>query len=569
MSETASNQESARILLIDDSLISLAVIGDKLEEWGHQVTTADCGHDGLIAFDEQKHDLVISDMMMPDMDGIAVLHELQKCSPNVIVVMLSSYSQLDVVLKAMRLGAFDYVIKDERLDTLQGAIQRAMKQQQLQRENCELLQELHDMNDMLETKVSERTLELERTNRKLTLERAELERALNALNETQSQLVHAEKMASIGVLTAGVAHEINNPLAFLLPNFACLETHCQRLLGDDIEDQVETSREIDELIHECREGLQRIGDIVKELSFFSRRGDSSSRRLNVLRLVESVFKLLSNQVCHVSLRADLEPDVEVCADPGQMRQVFLNLLINAVHAIPENAGGEVTVMATVHGDQVKIAVRDNGVGIKPDDKSRVFDPFFTTKPVGQGTGMGLAITRQLVERMGGEISIESDLGQGTTIFIALPKWSGGLDSIVEELQSRRTTIPPAAERSKILILDDEQSLLNSFRRILSQHYEVVGYRRGALALEWLDKTGSPDVILCDLIMPEMSGIEFYESVCEQHADLAERFVFITGGTVTLEAQRFVESCGLPVIKKPFDMMELVSTVDEISRQNAA
>lgn len=569
MSETVSSLESARILLIDDSLISLAVIGDKLEEWGHQVMTADNGRDGLAAFDELAHDLVITDMMMPDMDGVAVLLGLKERSPDVIVVMLSSYSQLDVVLKAMRRGAFDYVIKDERLDSLQGAIQRAMMHQKLQRENHELLRELHQMNEMLETKVSERTLQLEKTNRKLTLERAELERALNALNETQAQLVHAEKMASIGVLTAGVAHEINNPLAFLLPNFACLEDQCQRILSGDIVDHGETKREIDELIHECREGLQRIGDIVKELSFFARRSDSNLRRLNLLGLVESVFKLLSNQLCHVSLSCEIEPDVELCTDPGQMRQVLLNLLINAVHAIPEESGGEVTVTAAIQDGQVALAIRDNGVGIRPEDISRVFDPFFTTKPVGQGTGMGLAITRQLIERMEGKISIESEIGRGTTISITMPRWTGGHDSIVEELETRRITVLPTAEKSRILILDDEQSLLNSFRRILSQNYEVVGYRRGALALEWLNETGSPDVILCDLIMPEMSGIEFYRSVCEQHADLAERFIFITGGTVTLEAQRFVENCGHPVIKKPFNMLEIVTKVDKITRQNAA
>jgi two-component system, cell cycle sensor histidine kinase and response regulator CckA len=335
-------------------------------------------------------------------------------------------------------------------------------------------------------------------------------------------------------------------------------------MDDDVEDQEQTASEIEDLLGDCREGLSRIRDIVKELSFFSRRSDALERRVELSHLVSSVFRLLSSQMCHVALRADVDDAPDLCADPGQLRQVLLNLMINAGHAISEGQRGEVLISTSRVGEQVEIRVRDNGVGIPREVQSKIFDPFFTTKPVGQGTGMGLAISRQLIERMKGALRVESEPGIGTTMIIKLPAWNDDQQPLVEEEeQTGSRLVATAISRALILVVDDEQALLNSIRRILSQRYEVVGHRRGAEALAWLEQGRRPDAILCDLMMPEMSGIEFYKEVSRRDPALAERFVFITGGTVTREAQGFVSSCHQPVVGKPFELDHIVETIESI------
>lgn len=566
----SSESANASILLIDDSPIILELIGAALEEGGHRVTLASSGSEGLALYDASSFDIVITDLLMPDIDGTSVLIELRERDPDVIVIMLSSYSQIDTVLNAMRMGAFDYVIKDERSEPLLGAVQRAVAHLGLMRENRELMFELRQMNERLEQRVQDRTSQLERANRRLTIERGELERALRALNDTQGQLIHAEKMASIGVLTAGVAHEINNPLAFLLPNFTCLEESCQRLVQGDVRDRARVGEEIQELLGDCREGLHRIRDIVKELSFFSRRSDALERRVELGELVASVFKLLSNQMCHVTMEHDVDDVASLCADPGQLRQVLLNLLINAGHAIPEDRKGLIKVTAREVESRIEIRVADNGVGIPGTDFRKIFDPFYTTKPVGQGTGMGLAISRQLIERMKGEIRVESVCGQGTTMVLELPAWSEGQEPEVDDVVETKPRVlaSAVARRAVVLLIDDEQALLNSMRRVLAKRYDVVGFRWGSEALAWLAKNRRPAVVLCDLMMPEMSGIELFERISRSDPELSERFVFITGGTVTREAREFVADCAAPVLKKPFELDEITDTIDAIIEAKA-
>jgi signal transduction histidine kinase/CheY-like chemotaxis protein len=464
------------------------------------------------------------------------------------------------------MGSFYYVIKKDRLDPLRGAIDRALSHTRLMRENKQLLSELHHMNELLENKVQERTQQLEQANRKLTFERGELERTLDTLNQTQTRLIQAEKMASVGLLTAGVAHEINNPLAFLLPNFTLLEDLCNRLQDGEAKQKQPTIEEMLQLIAECREGLQRIRNIIQELGLFARKGDAVTESIALPRIVESILKLFSSQLRVARISLDLADVPAVAANAGQLRQVIMNLLLNATQAIPdEKKDGLITINAKQYGERVELTVKDNGVGIPAEDLSKVFDPFFTTKDVGQGTGMGLAISRQLVERMSGSIEVESEEGEGTMVLLTLPMWDEEKEKEMEQAEApaakQRTIKHKRGEQVSLLVVDDEPVFLASIKRVLAPRYEIACTQSGAATLEWLDQHDAPDVVLCDLIMPEMSGIELYHAIRERFPDVAERVIFITGGAITQEAREFMESEQHRVVEKPLDVKEIVEVIE--------
>jgi len=225
----ADDPARGNILVIDDSEVARDLVCGQVAACGYRPIAARSGEEGLELLARGGFDLVVSDMEMPGMSGLDVLRSIKSDAPDLPVILLSSQTQMDVVLAAMREGAFDYVRKDEDLEALGRALGRALGHLALLQENRDLVAELQAMNQQLESKVHERTRQLENANEQLVHESAQTERAMSALQEAQAQLVHAEKMASIGTLTAGIAHEINNPLAYVANNLAVLERDCRSL----------------------------------------------------------------------------------------------------------------------------------------------------------------------------------------------------------------------------------------------------------------------------------------------------------------------------------------------------
>jgi two-component system, NtrC family, sensor kinase len=224
----------------------------------------------------------------------------------------------------------------------------------------------------------------------------------------------------VGTLAAGVAHEINNPLAFVLSNLSFLKEECQ-LLARDI--PRERLREMEDVLRETRQGAERVRHIVRDLRTLSRDEGEHLSEVDVCEVIESSLGLVRNELRHrARVVKDLEPVPKVRASEGRLGQVLLNLLINALHALPSGMPNqnEVRVRVRALSGQVVIEVRDTGCGISPEVRDRIFDPFFTTKPVGMGTGLGLSICHGIVTSLGGEISVESELGRGSTFRIALP-----------------------------------------------------------------------------------------------------------------------------------------------------
>jgi signal transduction histidine kinase len=396
----------------------------------------------------------------------------------------------------------------------------------------------------------------------------------DATDEREREIgrLQSEKLASIGMLAAGVAHEINNPAAFVLANIEALTGH-MRLIEDKLRDCAGADArpalsgvlfEASAILQESKEGMARIQRIVKDLGSFSHADEDVNVPMSVNAAVESALTMLRNELKY---RARVEQDLRatrmVLASAPRLGQVFLNLISNAVQALEEAdvKRNLVRVRSFDDGDQVVVEVSDNGPGIAPETAPRIFESFFTTKPRGMGTGLGLPISLGIVRSLGGEIIVDSRPGEGATFRVRIPA-----TSTVPAARPQAPEVTPSRVfiRRRILAVDDEALLLKAYRRMLGEAHELVTALGGHEALKVLEKDARFDVVMCDLQMPEMSGMELHQAVMNSHPALADRFVFVTGGAFSGDARRFLEEAVPAVIQKPFNVDDLLLLVDSIA-----
>jgi len=383
-------------------------------------------------------------------------------------------------------------------------------------------------------------------------------RDISEKKRLEAQLLLADRMASVGTLAAGVAHEINNPLSFVLSNLDFALDELRRARADP---------EVLRALGDAKDGGARVREIVRDLKTFSRPLDDVRRPIDVRRVLQSAIGLASNEIRH---RAQLVVDPgdvpPVAASEHRLGQVLLNLLVNAAQAIPEGNPAANVVRATTStapDGRAVVEISDTGVGIPPEVLPRIFDPFFTTKPVGVGTGLGLSICHGLVTQLGGEVSVESAPGRGSTFRVALPPATA----------AARDEPPPAAaapgRRGRILVVDDEPLVGRAVSRILSPPHDVVVRTSARAALD--DLLGGPpyDVVLCDLMMPEMTGMELHARLAEAAPELASRTIFLTGGAFTASAAEFLERVPNPRLEKPFEPQALRDLVARALSTGAA
>ncbi len=365
------------------------------------------------------------------------------------------------------------------------------------------------------------------------------------------QLQLADRMASVGTLAAGVAHEINNPLAYVLANldFALGE------LGHDAPDPAEVKR----ALGEAKDGAVRVREIVRDLKSFSRGRDQERERLDVRRVLQSAVGLAQNEIRHrARLSIELLDVPPVLGSEHRLSQVFLNLLINAAQAIPEGAADRHLVnVATSTSDDGRVAIEitDTGGGIPEEVLPRIFDPFFTTKPVGVGTGMGLSIVHGIVTGMGGEVTVRSETGQGTIFTVLLPPAPEAAPSQAAAPAPR----PATAGVARVLVVDDEPLVGRAVSRVLSPPHRVTLASSGAEALALL-QANRYDVVLCDLMMPGLSGMDLHERLARSAPEVANRMIFLTGGAFTDGAREFLARVPNPRIEKPFEPAALRESV---------
>jgi len=486
-----------------------------LRERDHEVTAVATAEEALQAHIERPFQLMLVDWTLPGMSGLDLCRTVRSRpgGEDVVLLVITGRNRSDDLNAVLDAGASDYLSKPIDPEIL----------------GTRLL-------------IAERAIE-------------EAIRRAAERQDMQSRLAFADRMASVGTLAAGVAHELNNPLMYVLSNL--------RLTREEIDSRDDAAwleharQQLDEAIH----GAVRMQNIVRDLKTFSRVDDEQRGNVDVQSVLESSINICWNEVRHrATLERDFGKTPPVDANESRLGQVFLNLLINAAQAMPERRVSANHITVRTYTDArgwAVIEVVDNGTGIEPGRMSRVFEPFFTTKNVSEGTGLGLSICRDIVRDAGGTIDVQSQLDRGTTFVVRLP------ESTRADV-AHTTLAPPTATpgaRACVIVIDDEPLVGRSIRRALRGH-EVQVFSSGEEAIERLCSDEPFNVVFCDLMMPGVSGMEVFSRVSEQYPELASRFVFMTGGAFTQEARKFLKQTPLVCLEKPFELRQIRDLVRE-------
>jgi PAS domain S-box-containing protein len=380
----------------------------------------------------------------------------------------------------------------------------------------------------------------------------------------QAGLAQSDRLTSMGLLAAGVAHEINNPLAYVLANVDSVAKDLPGLLaagaGAAPADPA-AAADLVARIERALEGLHRIRTISQSLRTFSRVERVDLERVDLNQAIAAAVTMARNEVRY---RARLEVDAgrlpAVLASEGKLSQVFLNLIINAAHAIPEGQADRhrIGLRTWAAGADVLAEVVDTGHGIQPEHLARIFEPFYTTKGVGAGSGLGLAISRTIVTEFGGDLRVESEPGKGARFVVRLPAAAEAPGPRPGPASAAGPAAP--APRGRILIVDDEAPIRQVLVRTLGRKHEAVAAASGREGQALLERDPAFDLILCDLMMPEMTGMDLHAWLVAQGSPLARRVVFMSGGAFTPRASAYVASVGNPVLEKPFDQAALWDVV---------
>jgi len=387
-------------------------------------------------------------------------------------------------------------------------------------------------------------------------------RDLTERRRMENQLIFAGRMAAVGTLAAGVAHEINNPLAYIVANIDFVRhqmtTFASRIARTSASsgDLGHAMDEAGEALAEARQGAERVRNIVRDLRVFARGDEEQSGPVALRRVLDSSINIAWNEIRHrARLVKDYGDTPMVEGNESRLGQVFLNLLLNAAHAIPEGETerNEIRVSTRTDGrGHAVVEIRDTGTGIAAEIRDKIFDPFFTTKSASEGTGLGLWICSGILSALGGDIGVDSDIGRGSSFRVTLPPV--GIEAPVAAASS--PVSEAEAPGGRLLIVDDEPMILGALRRAFSSDYKVTCVGDGKRALERVRAGDRYEAILCDLMMPEMTGMDLYAELARSVPEQADRVVFVTGGAFTARAREFLERVPNARVEKPIDFQNL-------------
>jgi signal transduction histidine kinase/CheY-like chemotaxis protein len=386
-------------------------------------------------------------------------------------------------------------------------------------------------------------------------------RDITETNRLRQRLAIADRMASLGTLAAGVAHEINNPLTSVIANVElALESAVARQASPD---EPQDTTEIVEELRDALDAADRVRLIVKDLKVFSRADERANERVDLARVLDSTLRMVANEIRHRAKLVTLYEAVPtVDAHESRLGQVFLNLLVNAAQAIPEGDAENNEIRVTVRAEKgnVVVEIRDTGAGIDPARIGRIFEPFVTTKPIGVGTGLGLPICRTIIDSFGGDISLTSEVGRGTTFRVSLP-----LGVLREaELPARNEAPSVRSARARILIIDDDTLLLRALARIVGDRHDVTTVSSGREAIRLLTEGDPYAVIFCDVMMPDMTGMALHAELLSRLPEAAAKMVFMTGGVFTAQARSFLDGMPNRILDKPIFPKEMLALVEELT-----
>ncbi len=442
------NEQQKTILIIEDEDVLRDSFTYYLEDRDFSVLTANNGKKGIALLQNQRPDLIITDLRMPELDGLGVLRFIRDHTPDIPVIVVSGTGSISDVVNAMKFGAWDYILKPvDEMEIISQAVNKSLERARLIRENKEYQSNLEKMvadrtkklekalekaRRSKELEIANRQLEklnselkesheesqrlnekLQANNEQLQDQRNKLEAALQHLRETQTQLIHAEKMASMGVLTAGVAHELNNPLNFINGSISAIDAYIKESLPEQKEF-------FQRFIDNINVGVARAVKIIQSLNHFTRQSNTMDEACNLHAIIDNCLTMLSNQLkykAEVNKNYTTLPFV-LKGNEGKLHQLFLNILSNAVQSIEKE--GRISIATEIENKHVIITIDDTGSGISQQDLDKIMDPFYTTKPAGEGTGLGLFIAYKILQEHKGNIDFQSKPGKGTSVQLRLP-----------------------------------------------------------------------------------------------------------------------------------------------------
>jgi nitrogen-specific signal transduction histidine kinase/CheY-like chemotaxis protein len=365
----------------------------------------------------------------------------------------------------------------------------------------------------------------------------------------QKRLIHSARLAAIGELVAGIAHEIRNPLMMIGGTADIMEDHDPETLREDV--------------HAIRTSTQRAARIVDGLLQFARQSEPTREPVDLNGVVRAVLELRQQLLRHhgIEVRLSLAPrPVTVIADQAQLEQVMLNLVNNAERALIENhaEGRWIEIRTRIDGDEARLSVEDSGPGISRDALPRIFDPFYTTRAVGKGTGLGLSVSHGIVEEHDGAITATSPQGRGATFTVTLPLTEAEAAAAPAQSELELMATEPVAAR--VLVVDDEPGIRTIVRRYLGKRgYEVREAEDGRAALRMI-MVEPFDAVILDWRMPHLGGAAVYARLREEHPELADRVVIATGDVTAEEGDGSPDTTGRPILAKPFELDELERTI---------
>jgi len=362
----------------------------------------------------------------------------------------------------------------------------------------------------------------------------------------RAQLAHADRLASLGTMAAGVAHEINNPLSSMA------------LAAEMLSTQVESP-----LVAELRTGLDRIAAIVRDLRFFGRDDEELPGPMDLGSAIDAAERLVQHEIRPRGILVKKFGELPlVVGVPRRIEQVFVNLLLNAAHALEDKVDGHIVMTSQATAEHVTVAVEDNGAGIPAESLAVIFEPFFTTRSGGGGTGLGLSICRDIVVRTGGDLIARSTVGQGTTMEVRLPRFKGErIEPSVPAPPRLPVEVRPVTNRWRVLVIDNEPSIVSGLSRSLEPHATVLGETVPERALEIILSGVPLDAVVCDVMMPGLTGPELHERVARERPELAPRFVFITGGTYTGRTRDYLARVPNARLEKPFGAAQVLAAIE--------
>ena len=379
--------ENIRLLLVDDEEEFRRTITKRLKRRGLDPEQAGTGEECLSILEKTPMDIVVLDVKMPGMNGIETLHHIKKRYPKIEVIMLTGHATTQDGVDGIKTGAFDYLTKPIELEHLLGKIKQAHEK---------ILRE------------EEKLKEVEF--------RAKMEQ----------QMIATERLASLGTLAAGVAHEINNPLAIIKESVGWMKL----ILNKEELAQMPRKKDFTKALGKVENAIERARRITHQLLGSVKETGSTLAEININELTDEAVNLVKKEAKNKDIEVTTEIDPSAATiwnDPYKLRQILINLITNAVHAT--GTGGKISIILENKGDDVALTVRDTGQGIPRENLKKIFEPFFSTKPPGEGTGLGLFVCRSIIEKLGGKMEVESKIGHGTSFCIRLPKYHGIRESL--------------------------------------------------------------------------------------------------------------------------------------------